>query len=111
MPNYIKERVRNYGSNNHVYREHMHLKQSEYKIIRKVDGLTTVFAKVGGLIHMLTFAFHFTLVKYSLTCFKINAINDFFKIITEDEALLDDRNHVKISLLDKLRLFTKCFPN
>ena len=77
---------------------------------RKVEGLTEVAAKVGGLSHWLHTISGLILLHYSIICFKVDAINSFFNVETEDTSILDNKGDVKVTLLDKLKIFTGCFP-
>ena len=75
LQNWIKEKVINYGESDQVYIEWMTLDKTGDQITRKVEGLTEIFAKVGGLSHWLKVIVGFIFLKYSLISFKIDAIN------------------------------------
>ena len=80
------------------------------KITRKVESITEVFAKVGGISHILTFLSHFILMHYASMCFKVEAINALFNVKSDDNSILDEEGQVKVNLIDKWKLITGCFP-
>ena len=42
--------------------------------------------------------------------FKIEAINSFFKVKSDDNSIFDEDGDVKVGFIDKLKLISGCFP-
>ena len=79
-------------------------------ITRKVEGLIELFSKIGGISHILMFLSSFILIHYAYMCLKIEAINSFFKVKSDDISIYDEEGDVKVSFIDKWRLITGFFP-
>ena len=66
-------------------------------VTRRVEGIWEVFGKVGGIVNVITLISSYFLGKYSLLCFKIEAINEFFESKSENKNVFDKNNKIGIS--------------
>ena len=89
----------------------MSLDQNEVIITRIVKNLSDVLGKLGGIHSALLISFGFFFCKFSLITYKVDAINEFFKIKTSDTKLIDKNKKIQLSFCDKFHLITKCFAN
>jgi len=63
----------------------MTIAEREKVIVRRIQGLWDVFAKVGGIINVFKMFAAFFFTWYAEITFKVEAINTLLKIHTDDE--------------------------